>query len=458
MAPTEWDSETDPTSELMPVSTVRRFDLEVVEGTGAGTFWRSKADRCAIGAHPSNDMVLDDSQVSRFHCELTVDAAGVRVRDLGSRNGTTVDAIRVIDGYLRDGSLLRVGRTTLRLRLSPDQNCLPLSEHSLFGPLVGRSVAMRAAFAMLERAAQSEATVLIEGETGTGKEGTAAAVHEAGPRKSAPFVIVDCSSMPAGVLESELFGHERGSFTGAADRRIGAFEQASGGTVFIDEVGELPLDLQPKLLRVLERRHIRRVGANEYIPTDVRIIAATNRDLRGEVNAGRFRSDLYYRLAVVKVRLPALRERLEDLELLTEHILNELSPTGTAEPWRTPEFMARLRTAAWPGNVRELRNYLERCLLFQESMPMAEVTPASNPPATRFPGAGTEADISIGYSEAKRRMHDAWEVRYIQALLAAHDSNVDQAARAAGLAASYLYRLMKRHGLRPSRRGSQPPR
>jgi transcriptional regulator with PAS, ATPase and Fis domain len=362
-------------SVQLPPGAVRRFRLTLVEGPKVGLAWESSSDRCSVGFHPLNDLVIEDPTVSRFHCELRVDDSGARVRDLDSRNGTMLDGVSVKDAFLRNGSLLRLGRVAVRFEFSAESNRLPLSDKLEFGSLVGVSIATRTSFALLERAAQSNVTVLLEGETGTGKGVAAEAVHRHSARKDGPFLVVDCGAIPANLLESELFGHEKGSFTGADRKRIGAFEEASGGTIFLDEIGELTADLQPKLLRVLESREFRRVGGNAHRVTDVRVIAATNRDLRAEVNAGRFRSDLYFRLAVLKVTIPPLRERPEDIPIIVEHILRALHADATATArLRTPQFFAALQHSAWPGNVRELRNYLERCLVFEDALPVTEVS------------------------------------------------------------------------------------
>ncbi len=315
-------------------------------------------------------------------------------------------------------------------------------EATQLGPLVGASPAMRVAFAALARAARTDATVLIEGETGTGKEGAAEALHVASPRRDGPLVVVDCGALPANLLESELFGHEKGAFTGATARRIGAFEEARGGTIFLDEIGELPLDLQPKLLRVLERKDIRRLGSNARAPVDVRIVAATNRDLRTAVNAGRFRSDLYFRLAVVKVQLPPLRKRADDIPLLVERLLTRIgaSPELVAALC-TPAFLGRLKGFAWPGNVRELRNYLERCVVFQRELPLGDDVEAVDSSRARTVDRGV-------YADARRRALDAFEKRYLEQLLVAHGGRVDGMAAEAGLHRVSLYRLLRRHGLK----------
>jgi DNA-binding NtrC family response regulator len=421
---------------------VRRFRLVHVEGGQVGTEWESVERSCTIGTNKSNDLVLDDPWVSRFHCEIAVERRGVRLRDLGSRNGTMVDGMRVFDAWLRPGSVIRLGRTALRFVLASDVNRLPLSERKSFGPLVGESAAMRATFTLLERAAASDATVLIEGESGTGKEGAAQAIHEHGARRNKPFIVVDCASIPANLLESELFGHERGSFTGAETRRAGAFEEADGGTVFLDEIGELSADLQPKLLRVLEQREIRRLGSNVQQPVNVRVIAATNRDLRAEVNAGRFRSDLYYRLAVVRVPMPALRHRPEDIPALARHLVEQLGRGAQADELLTPPFLAQLQGSAWPGNVRELRNHLERCLVIDGGAP--DVSDAGAPTA---PAAVDDDEADLTYAAARKRALAEFERRYLEKLLRKHDHSVSRAAEAARMNRVYLYRLLHRHGL-----------
>ncbi len=419
---------------------VRSFHLVVEEGLAAGAEWRSVTPRCAIGSHPSNDLVVEDATVSRFHCEVRVAADGARVRDLDSKNGTTVDGVRVVEAWLRGGSRIRLGRTIVRFQYGTAVHPLPLSERTEFGSLVGVSVAMRTAFALLERAAATDTTVLLEGETGTGKEGAARGLHDAGARRGGPFVVVDCGAIPAGLLESELFGHERGAFTGATTTRIGAFEEASGGTIFLDEIGELPLELQPKLLRAIEHRQLRRVGSNEHRTVDVRLIAATHRDLRADVNEGRFRPDLYFRLAVVRVQLPPLRERPEDIPALASRIISTLRTAPTAPAPLDVATLAALQRGAWPGNVRELRNHLERCAVLGGPVPL------EGPPSGR-----PAIDASMPYAEARELVLDDFERRYLEDLLRRHDG-IAGAARAAGINRAYLYRLLQRHGLR----GGQP--
>ena len=413
--------------------------LAVIEGPARGATWRTAAERCSIGSHESNDVRLDDPTVSRFHCELIVDDRGVRVRDLDSRNGTSLDGIRVLDAFVGDGSTLVLGHTWLRVELGPP-TAVAAAGPTQFGKLVGTTGGMRAAFAALERAAATDATVLLEGETGTGKEEAAAALHAASKRADGPFIVVDCGAMPRELLLSELFGHEKGSFTGASERRLGAFAEANGGSIFLDEIGELPLDMQPQLLRALERREIRRVGSNRYQPIDVRVIAATNRDLRREVNEERFRADLYYRLAVVTVRIPPLRERPGDLPQLARALLRQLgADDATIDRLCNDDLLGVVRHGTWAGNVRELRTYLERCLVFDRALPLA-------PPAGAGPTPPDPLDPDLPYAVARRAALDRFEDAYVRALLARHGGKVQQAAAAAGLGRVQLWRLTRKHG------------
>jgi two-component system, NtrC family, response regulator GlrR len=423
------------------VSSVRRFRLRIVDGGEVGHVFESTRDRVQLGSHPLNDLLLDERTVSRFHCEVFVDEKGNPwVKDLGSRNGTVVDGVPVKEAALRSGSLLQLGRVSLRFELSGEKNRIAVSEHKSFGSLVGGSIAARSSFALMERAAASDVTVLLEGETGTGKSQAAESIHRMSTRRDHPFRVVDCGAIPANLLESELFGHEKGAFTGATTRRVGVFEEARGGTVFLDEIGELPTELQPKLLRVLEAREIRRLGTNAYLPVDVRLIAATNRDLRAEVNAGRFRPDLYFRLAVVKITVPPLRQRPEDIPAIAEKMLAALGvDPRVRESLKDPVFLAQLQRAAWPGNMRELRNHLERCVVMQENLePGLESEGA-------LPDSPVTVDPRVPYPEARRRALEAFEHAYVKALLELHKGKVALAAESADIDRVHLYRLIKRH-------------
>ncbi len=420
---------------------VQQFTLRVLGGEQDGMTYSSRGSTVTIGTHPLTDLALQDKTMSRFHCEIGLESGRARIRDLGSRNGTEVDGVAIESAFLRDGSVLQIGRTRIRFETSMKRVKLRLSEHPRFGELVGSSTAMRSVFARLEHAAASDATVLLLGETGTGKEVAAESIHRAGPRKDGPFVVVDCGAIPESLLETELFGYERGAFTGADRARAGLFEVAHGGTLFLDEIGELGLDLQPKLLRATETRAIQRVGGVTRIPADVRIIAATNRSLRGDVNAGRFRSDLYYRLAVLEIYMPALRERLEDLPLLVETLVRRM---GSSEPAVTgavhsERFLAELRRHHWPGNIRELRNYVERFVTLG-----GQVTPPAPEPAHDAPPS---IDIRQPIQLAREQWIIAFERRYLEELLRVHRDNVAEAARAAGVARRHFYRLLSRAGI-----------
>ncbi|WP_253894941.1 sigma 54-dependent Fis family transcriptional regulator [Corallococcus exercitus] len=442
----------------------------------------------------------EESTVSRFHCELKLEQKGAHARAPGERPGTFVDGVRWRQSRARgrsgstgghpparqdaeavaperrqpltgivpgreealsahrmqseldpgeDSSRQRMLAESLHAEASPeptnDAGPVAPPERATFGGLVATSVATRASFERMACAAACNATVLLEGETGTGKSRAAQAIHRSGARANAPFLVVDCGALPANLLESELFGHEKGAFTGAIQRRVGAFEEADGGTIFLDEIGELPAELQPKLLRVLENREIRRLGSNTYQPVNVRVIAATHRDLRHEVQEGRFRADLYFRLAVVGISIPSLRERTEDIPFIVERILAGLGATPEQQAkLTTPDFLARLQRAAWPGNVRELRNHLERCLVFQDALPPT-APDAANPLA---PTGSRAVDPSLTYAESRRRALETFERDYVEALLKLHGGKVSRAAAAADMDRVYLYRLLRRHGLK----------
>jgi DNA-binding NtrC family response regulator len=421
---------------------VQRFRLRGLGGELEGKSFDSSSDRLQIGSHPLNEVEVRDRTVSRFHCEVFVDRDGrAWVKDLGSRNGTRVNGVRVREAELQEGMVLRVGQLELVFTPLAERNELPVAPVTSFGTLVGSSVPLRTAFAQLAKAAAKDVTVLLTGESGTGKSEAAELLHEQSGRAAKPLRVVDCAAVPANLLESELFGHERGAFTGAIQRRVGVFEEAEGGTVFLDEVGELPLDLQPKLLRVLEAREVRRLGANRYLPVDVRVVAATNRDLRAEVNVGRFRPDLYFRLAVLTVRLPPLRERPGDIPLIAKQLLGRLTlDEETRRALAEPAFLSRLQLSPWPGNVRELRNHLERCAALQEAL-----QPASEDPSPQHLDA---LDVSIPFSEARRRLLDTFEQGYVRALLDRHDGNVSRAAATAGVDRAHLHRIMRRQKMR----------
>jgi DNA-binding NtrC family response regulator len=399
---------------------VRRCRLEVVAGPDVGKRIELAQASIMIG-RTGADLTINDPKVSGLHCELRLQADGYRIRDLGSTNGTHVKGVRVVDGFIPPGATIQVGKSAIVFD--------PLDE-SVSVPL----------FDLINRFAQSDATVLIQGETGAGKEGVADAIHQCSPRRDGPFVVLDCSAIPEQLFEDQIFGHEQGAFTGAGRATIGVFEAAHGGTLFLDEIGELPLDVQSKLLRAVETRKVRRIGSTKVIASDVRIIAATNRDLATEVNRGTFRSDLFYRLSVAKLAVPALRERREDIPLLIEHFLRQLVATHR-DPRLPDDFQARAQRHAWPGNVRELRNAVERAVLLPNHPTLGFDAPPKK--EAQF----GEVDIDIPFKVAKQKLVDEFDRKYLEALLEAHDNNISAAARAAGIERMSIYKMIRRLGL-----------
>jgi transcriptional regulator with GAF, ATPase, and Fis domain len=424
----------------------------VLSGRGKGTSARI-GERLRIGKAPDNDLVLSDDTVSRTHCELLRVEGGVLVRDLGSTNGTRVQGAKVSEAVVQPGAVLQVGEVEIVLRASVRSVEVMPSEKTSFGGVIGQSLAMRTIFGVLERIAPTDATVLLEGETGTGKDVLARAVWHESARAQGPFVVVDCGAVSYSLLESELFGHERGAFTGAVAARQGAFELAEGGTVFLDEIGELPLDVQPKLLRVLETKEFRRVGGNRTLRSNVRVVVATKRNLQREVLAGKFREDLYFRLAVVPVAVPPLRARREDIPALVQHILK--TNGGGVEV--SGETMQGLVAHDWPGNVRELRNVLDRSLYLARAAGQTELSLVTLPSQVGTSGAATggssEADAlrfepGRTYRETRARYDAEFERRYVKWLLGRHGGNVSAAAREAKMDRKHLHDMAKKHGLR----------
>ncbi|HEX5750479.1 MAG TPA: sigma 54-interacting transcriptional regulator [Archangium sp.] len=412
-----------------------RIRIEAVKGPDAGRSAELPGLSVSIGSGGDCDFVLTDPTVSRLHLYLRIEKDALRVSDAGSRNGTCIDGTQVRDAYARPDSLITLGGTTLRLRMLADVVELPISSREAFGQLLGRSIAMRRVFSLLERAAPTDVTVLLEGETGTGKEWAAIGLHQESPRAEGPFVVFDCSAVAPSLIESALFGQMRGAFTGATVERPGVFEEAHGGTLFLDEVGELPLELQPKLLRALESREVRRLGGSGSRRVDVRVIAATNRSLLQDVDRGRFREDLYYRLAVITVRMPPLRERLEDIPLLVRHF----------EKGRTPlpgSVVDAFCEQSWPGNVRELRNAVERAHALGPPEP-------AEPGARAGPAPGAlGVDLSEPLLSGRQRVAEAYEREYIERALKETGGNVSRAAALAGVGRKFMQQAMKRHGLR----------
>jgi transcriptional regulator with GAF, ATPase, and Fis domain len=441
--------------------TGRRLQLSrlvVVEGPDRGKELAIQSERVSVGRGMICSLVLTDNAVSATHFEIEAQERGFLLRDLDSTNGTLCADVKVREAWLGHGQIVRVGQTALRFESLEGTVDLAVSVRDSFHELLGQSPRMREIFALLERIAPTDLTVLVRGETGTGKELVARALHRASPRAQRPLVVQDCSAISKDLIESTLFGHEKGSFTGAVERKIGCFEQAEGGTLFLDEVGELDLGLQPKLLRVLESRMVKRVGGTREIPVDVRVVAATNRDLRKMVTTGAFREDLYYRLGVISVELPQLRERPDDIPALVEAFLAQVAtrrfPGENRRFEVTQEALDRLLGYGWPGNVRELRNTVERAASLSEStlLDVTDLLPSSR--TNLLPvGPGSAArfvEDGLPFKEAKQRVIDEFEAAYLRALFDRHGDNVTRSAQAAGLTRYHLRELAKRYGIRNS--------
>ncbi len=426
------------------------FRVEVVAGPNVGAWTLASEGRATVGTADDVTLRLSDPTVSRYHVEFEATHEGIAARDLGSTNGIFFGHVALREARITATTDLRIGQSVVRLVVDGSRSQVPLSSQSSFGPLLGASPSMRRVYATLERAAPTTVPVLILGESGTGKELAARAVHGASSRAQRPLEVVDCGGLPPTLVESELFGHERGAFTGAVGEKEGAFERADGGTLFLDELGEMPLEVQPKLLRALGEGEIRRVGGRKSRKVDVRVIAATNRDLRREVNAGRFRADLYYRLAVIQVRMPPLRERLEDLPLIVpsmiERIRRERRVPGA--PMADAELMDLLARHTWPGNVRELRNYLEQYVVLKEAPPFEH----DESPPTNADGDSVNALVegldALPLRAAKTELTERFERRYLTRLLAETGGNVAEAARRAGVDRGTVFRTLRRTGMR----------
>jgi DNA-binding NtrC family response regulator len=387
-------------------------------------------------------MTLTDKTVSRRHLLASWEGDQVVLRDQGSTNGTFIQGSRFKEITIGFGAEFKLGRTVIKYL--PEEEIVdpePIDQ-SAFGHLIGGDTKMRQLFKLMQDVAATDATVLIEGETGTGKELIAEEIHNHSHRKDGPFIVFDCGSVPRELIETMLFGHVKGSFTGAITDRRGAFAEAHGGTIFLDEIGEMALDLQPSLLRVLDKKAVRKVGSNTYEKIDVRVVAATNRDLRAEVAKKAFREDLYYRLAVIRLSVPPMRERGSDIPLLIEWFIDKFSPKETMKV--SPEDMNRLRRHSWPGNVRELRNTIERaCLLGRGEY--INLDDALHEEAT--PSLGIRTDLP--FKEAKGQLVEMFEREYIEDLMRRHRMNLSAAAREAQIDRKHLRELIRKYDLDP---------
>jgi transcriptional regulator with GAF, ATPase, and Fis domain len=468
--------------ERATVRRLRKAKLVVLDGADKGAEAEVTKQRCSGGRSIINELVVQDKAVSATHFEIAARDDGYRLRDLNSRNGTYVGDIRIREVYLKPGTTFRIGHTQIQFQPMDDIVEIELSKKDSFDKVIGMSANMREIFAQLEKISPSDLTCLVTGETGTGKELIARGIHNASKRKKQPFVVLDCGSIPRELIESTLFGHEKGSFTGAVGQHKGCFEQANGGTIFLDEIGELDIMLQPKLLRVLESREIKRVGGDRTIKVDVRVLAATNRDLRAEVNKGTFREDLYFRLSVVNVELPPLRERTDDVPTIAQHFLRDVASRRGITMSFGQDAMAAMQSHRWPGNVRELRNVVERAaalsdgpvisradLVFgREAGPSvivshdlmqagsqaaqaaaAEMSGLAAPPPGAGPAIFDPALLKPGYGfkVAKQTVVDAFETAYLKVLLERNEGNITRSAQEAGLTRYHLRELLKRHGL-----------
>ena len=416
-----------------------RFVVSVVSGPSAGlvvTLDESSPPSVLIGQSPACAIRLEDPLVSRRHASLEWDGPRLRLRDVGSTNGTFVQGVPVVEAFVRGGETVQLGDTRLRVERG-EKGAAPLPMRAQFGGTLGTSEAMRRVYVLAQKLARADVPMIVEGETGTGKEVLAESIHAMGPRKDGPFVVFDCTAVAENLLESELFGHERGAFTGAVATRRGVFEQADGGTLLIDEIGDLALDLQAKLLRAIERSEIRRVGGEKWIRVDVRVVAATRRDLDLEVQKGRFRDDLFYRLAVGRVELPPLRRRTGDVSFLAHHFWTELGGQGPIPP----ALLERLEAHAWPGNVRELRNAVARALVMGE--PERALASARAPERERDFFEWLLAE-RLPLPEARQRAAAELEQRYVERAVAEHGGNVTHAAAASGVGLRYFQMVRAR--------------
>jgi len=452
--------------------------------------WSFDKEEVKIGSMDDNDVVISDDTVSRYHCRIAQEDTGYVLVDQRSTNGTFINKVRVREAFLKPGSIVSVGQSQLRFNAREEEVQIIPSTRDRCAGLIGGNSRMREIYSIIEKIAPTATTVVIDGETGTGKEVVAQAIHSLSPRSRNDLVVFDCGAVPPNLIESELFGHEKGSFTGAMMTRQGLFEQADGGTLFLDELGELPIDLQPKLLRALEQREVRRVGSTKASKVDVRIIAATNRNLEDEVRAGRFRQDLFYRLSVVRLHLPSLRERADDIPLLVNHFLETGSYNSPRAGGRkvgsiAPEAMTALQNYPWPGNVRELVNVIERAVSFCDSEALglsdlpdyvrtAKVSQANirrestaggghrrattqgtggNPVVPMSPTAPTPTPPEelmaegVTFKDAKERWVAAFERDYILQLLRRNNGNISHAARAADIDRKYFRKLMKKYDI-----------
>ncbi len=433
------------TNHVQKLSRAPAARIRVIDGPDLGVEVAVPLVGAVVGADPSADLTLSDDAVSGRHCAVVPTDSGFDVSDLDSRNGIFMDGVALTRALVPMGAVLRLGTSLLQLMPAEESVEIPPSESDRFGELVGPSVAMRRVFALLERASGADASILLMGESGTGKELAARAVHDNSPRAKGPFVVFDCGAASDTLMASDLFGHVRGAFTGADRDRPGAFASAHQGTLFLDEIGDLPLELQPKLLRLLEAGEVTPLGTTRRDRYDVRVVAATHRDVWKEVGRGTFRGDLYYRLAVVEIHLPPLRQRKEDVPPLTRLFLERSGCTGQEVGGAN---LTRLQDYHWPGNVRELRNVISRAVALRA--PGADF---SQMPILLRPSADDDQESMTfradkPFHDAKAELIARFEKSYLADLLTRAGGNLSEAARQAGVERKYLYKLLEKSGLR----------
>jgi len=443
------------------------FHIRVIDGPGAGVeavVSESTPSRVFVGSSRACELVLTDRRVSRRHFSAAVVRGALMIADAGSTNGTFVNGVRVGEAYLSGGETVRVGDSVIVVEAVSGARQASLPPTEGWGRLLGASLAMRKLYPLLDRLAQSDVPVLVEGETGTGKEVLAEALHERSARASGPYEVLDCTAIPPNLIESVLFGHEKGAFTGAVTSRPGVFEMAHGGTLLIDEIGDLDPSLQPKLLRAIERSSVQRVGGTKWIHVDVRLVCATRRDLEQEIATGRFRDDLFYRMAVARVELPPLRERKGDVTLLARAFWERLGGAASGPP---DELLRELEGSDWPGNVRELFNVVAQRLALGDLAPTSArkpiPTPVPNESTTTYrytrppPPGDAPADATpdpfepllardMPYTKAREILVAQFTKRYLERLLKRHGGNISRAAQEAGVARRHFYTLLERTG------------
>ena len=435
------------TNAISARAQMRAAQLRIVDGPDRGVELDLPPVGVVIGTERTCDVVLTDGFVSRRHCSIAPHAQGFAINDLGSKNGTVIDGVAIGKVVAPPGVAIRIGKTLVQLMPADEVVDSPPSESEQFGGLYGGSHVMRQVFAILERASKSAAPILFLGESGTGKELMARGVHDASPRRDGPFVVFDCGASTESLIESDLFGHMKGAFTGAAGDRQGAFAAAHGGTLFLDEIGDLPVALQPKLLRMLEAGEVVPLGGRKSERYDVRIVAATHRDVFGEVARGGFRGDLYYRLAVVEVHVPPLRQRTGDLARLVAMFLERAgAPQLAAQVGGAA--LERLERYHWPGNVRELRNVITRAVALAGPDDDFQSLPFVLRPTVAAPESVPAARADRPFHEAKDALIARFERDYLTDLVQRAGGNLSQAARDAGLERKFLYKLLERAGLR----------